>query len=165
MKFVPGDEWGCLRGILQYDPADYGFAFEPSSLVDVQDRIGGRGTTSILLGTLQIEFGVENGFLLYVWGYHPQTSWIEGHLIAPRSHPGCVRVELDAGARPGVSLELAKVNEWPTIRDPATGWLCIGTADTGDADCVEFAEDTVAVTRKQSLVGLWLRPILPEASS
>jgi hypothetical protein len=63
-----------LQGELFYNRSEQSFDFVSMSRSGVRRRMGDLGPTSVLIGTLQIEIGVETGTLLYVWGYHPETA-------------------------------------------------------------------------------------------
>jgi hypothetical protein len=63
-------ERSALAGQLLYRANEYSFDFEFESKDEALFRAGDKGTTSLLVGTLQIEIGIETGAALYVWGLH-----------------------------------------------------------------------------------------------
>lgn len=161
MRLLISQEWGSLGGQLVYRASEYSFDFEPKSRAEVARRAGREGTTSILIGTLQIEMGIETGIALFVWGLHPHAAWSRGHLprITPRA--GGVKMLLDEEPAVGISQSLAEVGEWLTTYDPNTGWLCVSSKQERQADeYVEFADNVVAGITDERLLSLWLRPVL-----
>ena len=150
-----------LQGDLFYNRAEHSFDFEPVSRSGVRRRMGDLGPTSVLIGTLQIEIGVETGTLLYVWGYHPQPAWKHARLSSPTAQPGMVSISLEEAPEPGVSIGLVEINEWATAYDPNNGWICIGDpAPSESAQWVEFATNTIAAIGDSQLRALWLRPTI-----
>src|SRR5438067_1407980 len=69
-----------LGGVLFYSKREYSFRFVPASPDQLTERVGERGVTSLSVGTLQIEVGIEHKRALYVWGLHPYTRWKPGIL-------------------------------------------------------------------------------------
>jgi hypothetical protein len=150
-----------LQGELFFSRSEQSFDFESMSRSGVRRRMGDLGTTSVLVGTLQIEIGIETGTLLYVWGYHPETAWKQARLSTPTAQPGMVSISFEEPPERGVSIGLVEVNEWPTAYDHATGWICIGDPTPGrDAEWVEFATNTVVVLAEGELRALWLKPTM-----
>lgn len=161
IRFVKTQEWSALKGVLIYRASEYSFDFEPASNIDVIKRAGEEGTTSISIGTLQIEVGVETQVILFVWGLHSYNLWQEKSLPSIEFETGCVKVSLDEKPIAGVSLELAKVGQWITVRDPYTGWICVSLNSEDQAtEYVEFAACTVAGIKEGHLVSLWLNPVM-----
>jgi hypothetical protein len=159
MRFYVVPEIEPLRGKLTYSYDEYSFDFECRSQVELRHRAGHMGETSIAIGTLQIEVGIETGLLLYVWGYHPHTSWTEGAVAHPKSlTAGGLRVELETPLLPGVSVGLNGDTEWTTIFDPATGWIRMGVGTSDGPLVVEIADGVIAVLRNDKLEALRLRP-------
>jgi hypothetical protein len=148
-----------LQGELIYRRSEYSFDFEPMSRSGVRRRTGDFGTTSVLIGTLQIEIGIETGTFLYVWGYYPETAWKRHKLPNPTTQPGKVSISFEEPPELSVSIGLVEFNEWTTAYDPRTGWLCVGDpAPNPTAQLVEFATNTIAVIYEVQLRALWLRP-------
>lgn len=148
-----------LQGKLIYRPNEYSFDFEVRSESELALRAGGKGTTSLLVGTLQIEVGIETGAALFVWGLHSHSmQWRREDL--PRISKEKGGLKIDGEPIIGVSQGLAEVGEWQTTYDSEIGWLCIGSGENQLADSYrEFAENTVAGLINDRLVSLWLRPI------
>jgi hypothetical protein len=150
-----------LRGQVIYRAYEYSFDFELESRADAAHRAGNEGVTSLMIGTLQIEIGIESRLALFVWGLHSHVSkWHQRPLPRIASLPGCLKVLFDEEPVIGVSQGLAEVGEWETTYDANTGWICVSANEPDVAESHrEFAEDTIAGLTDDKLVSLWLRPI------
>jgi len=159
MRFV---EYDCvpLQGELVYRAYEHSFDFKVKSSSDLTERIGNKGTTSLLIGTLQIEVGIEVGAALFVWGLHSHFSqWRRDHLSAVPAKRGGIRVLFDEEPTIGISQGLADVGEWHTAFDPNTGWICISSNQSDSAErYIEFAENTIAGVSNEKLVSVRLHP-------
>lgn len=161
IRFFPVYERPTLKGQLIYVRADASFDFEQADPTEHQSRIQMGVATPILIGTLQIEIGIDTGLAVYIWGYYPDVRWrIEAlHDISGLVSPGTFEVKVDEGLYVGEAVRYVEINEWPTSYDPLTGWVCIGNQDvTSTTHCIEFASNTVAVIEDDKLQALWLRP-------
>lgn len=149
-----------LKGQLVYRAYEYSFDFQVGSQQELASRAGSKGTTSLLIGTLQIEIGIETGAALFVWGLHSHSAqWRRDSLSRPSAQPGCVKAVFDEEPIMGVSKGLAEVGEWQTTYDPKSGWVCVSSNEhDGDESYVEFAEDTIAGLLNDELVSVWLCP-------
>jgi hypothetical protein len=150
-----------LDGTLHYVEAEYSFRFDVAEPQERLDRAGNAGITSLSVGTLQVEVGVETGIALYVWGLHPSGRWQEDQFGAPHPQPGIARVSDPQGLRRGVSIEIAPVGSWSTFCDPGTGWVWV-TADAGNRENeiqVLIADGTALGFRDGRLSSIWLRPV------
>jgi hypothetical protein len=149
----------CLKGRLKYRREDNAFDFEPSSVDELVKRTGSQGITSLALGTLQIELGVETGRLLYVWGYHPSSGWATQELVDVDSETGCLAVTSDAPLVSGVSLSLGQADAWTTMFDSRSGWVAVEPVKPGRVDqYIEIAENVLIGLADQQIVSLRLRP-------
>ena len=155
-------EYDCvpLQGELVYRAYEHSFDFKVKSSSELAQRIGNKGTTSLMIGTLQIEVGIEVGAALFVWGLHSHISqWRRDHLSAVSSKRGGIRAIFDEEPAVGVSQGLADVGEWHTAFDPNTEWICISSNQDDSAErYIEFAENTIAGISNEKLVSLRLRP-------
>jgi hypothetical protein len=148
-----------LDGHLVYDESQYSFRFDIYSPVDALERSGDAGQASLMVGTLQVEVGVETGELLYAWGLHPRSRWTEGRLKSPFASPGVIRIIKASELQRGVGMSVAGVGEWCTVYDSTTGWLCISPDDPPpDQVQVRIATDTVLGIQDMHLNSIWLRP-------
>lgn len=150
-----------LQGQVVYRAYEHSFDFKVESEPELLRRAGEKGTTSVLVGTLQIEVGIETGNALFVWGLHSHNSqWKRDRLERVLSEKGCVRVSFDCEAIGGVSQALAGVGEWNTTYDVNNGWICISAREDDAAESyIEFAQDTIAGLANGKLVSIWLRPV------
>ena len=159
MQFTTSNGLVALPGRVVYRAADYAFDFEIQSHKDLSDRVGQHGTTSLLIGTLQIEVSIETGLLLYVWGYCPSTQWSRATVIPAFRKSGCVKLISSNRLEVGISEKYVKIMQWPIVYDDESGWICVGKADQPmGANWIEFATDTIAVVQGTVLYALLLRP-------
>jgi hypothetical protein len=150
-----------LQGELVYRADEYSFDFKVKSESELVLRQGSKGTTSLIVGTLQIEVGIETSAALFVWGLHSHSSqWRRDRLVHISPQKGCIRVLFDQQPVSGVSQGLVEVGEWQTTYDETTGWICVssGVHDTRSS-YIEFANNTVAELAGEVLVSLWLHPV------
>jgi hypothetical protein len=152
-------EYLRLSGQLIYRAYEYAFEFEVESHSELARRAGSKGTTSLLIGTLQIEVGIETGALLFVWGFHPHTKWLCDQLPPFSPRPGSVKVQFDEEPIVGVSQSLKEISQLRTTYDPNTGWIRISLDEDLAEDYIEFTEDTVVGLSNERLMSLWLRPV------
>jgi hypothetical protein len=150
-----------LHGEVVYRAYEYSFDFKVKSESELALRAGSKGTTSLVVGTLQIEVGIETGAALFVWGLHSHsTQWRQVRLPRVSSQKGCVKVEFDEEPVIGVSQGLAEVGEWQTTYDEDTGWICVSANEHDVAEnYVEFADNTIVGLADEKLVSVWLRPV------
>jgi len=149
-----------LEGILSYLEAEHSFVFDVASSRDLEERSGFSGFTSLSVGTLQIEIGVESGVALFVWGLHPRAAWRSRSVGQPCPTMACVRFEMSEPMRRGVSIRLAEVGEWETAFDEATGWLCIAkNPDAGTRQELLIASGVALGVTDGSLDSIWLHPV------
>lgn len=147
-------------GQLVYREYEYSFDFIPAQQSEIVQRSGRGGTTSLLIGTLHIEVGIETRLALFVWGLHSHNSqWVRAPLspVSPRS--GYLQVVFDQEPITGVSQALTESAHVRTIYDPDSGWIRLSFGDDQTEHVYsEFAQDMVAGLLEEKLVSLWLRP-------
>jgi hypothetical protein len=152
-----------LEGQLLF--VEHSLEFVPDLPRELAAREGSWGVTSVVIDTVQIEIGIEQGNVLYVWGFLGPVEFLNRRQITlapPLSHPVGLRVADDAGEFiPGVSIGLDWDRAWPVGYDPRSGWICIGKPNVmATNDCIEFASNSIAVIEKGELQALWLRPAM-----
>ena len=160
MRFLLLPDLAPLSGLLRYVEPEHSFNFDAGSPADLQRRTGRAGVTSMSIGTLQLEVGIESGLVLFAWGLHPSISWNRESIGRPHTVPGGLRVESELPLQRGVSLALAPVGAWVTSFDEASGWVRI-SQDPNHASAVEVAVATgvaLGVTDGR-LDAVWLEPI------
>lgn len=160
MQVTVSSEAGeALDGVLKYTVAEYSFRFTPGSPQELAHRVGDGGQTSLSVGTLQIEVGIETGILLFAWGLHPKERWSVGRLETPQAEPGIVKVSGCKALAAGVSIGVAAVGDWSTTYDPETGWVRTTEDERPDEEHVLIATDLVVGLRQGALSSVWLQPI------
>jgi hypothetical protein len=147
-----------LPGTLTYVKQDHSFGFEPADRQKLETRRGPDGSTSIEIGTLQIEVGVATRGLLYAWGYHPVGSWVQKALLPPEILGGSAWLAPGLILKPGVAHVLASVGQWRTWHDPLNGWIRVGPDDQDDTVTVMIADGVAIGIRGGFLQTVWLHP-------
>ena len=136
---------------VDFDPDDKSYA--PSSHVPTAALVVGK--------TLQIEFRVDDGRLLYAWGYLPKESWQRAS--AP-THLGTVtrgRVfvrQLDNAITPGAGYP-TDLQDVPVLYHEATSLLTFGNLQEADK-LVEIATGTVIGLKGNQLCCVVLKPVM-----
>ena len=156
-EVLPGSS---LRlGSPRYVPDDFAFVFQESLPGAPIESHGAEGTTSFLIGTLQLEVDIASSICLYPCGYCPSVTWRLTSLVAPPSRPGALRFSCDEPLTEGISVGLEDMIVVQFFFDPQTGWFCAGDNQISpDISAVEFATDCMAVVIDGRLVSLWIRP-------
>ena len=149
-----------LDGVLRYVDAEHSFTFDVASPADLQERSGSSGMTSLSIGTLQIEIGIETGLVLFVWGFHPRAAWKMQAVGQPDPVVTSARLDATVPLQRGVSVPIAAVGEWTTAFDEATGWLHIAKdlAQVSGQQLLVATGVALGVTDGR-LDSLWLQPI------
>jgi hypothetical protein len=136
---------------------DHAFEFRMVPLEKVRVK-GPEGTTSLVVGTLQLEVAIYASRCLYVWGFCPIRSWHRADLSTPTANYASLRANCGSPLIPGVSIVLEGIPATPWF-DPASGWFCMGEKEsTPDSEAVEFATECVAVVVRGRLASLWIKP-------
>jgi hypothetical protein len=146
-------------GLVIYREGDYAFDFHPLDPLHLSERTGDQGVSSLGIGSLQIEIGIETRLALFAWGYCPRQGWKEGHLDVPRIVQGQVQVN-DQPLGRGVSHPVGEeASDWRTTYDIDSGWVRIHRTSSTDSDqLVEIASGTLLDIRNGDLWSLWLHP-------
>lgn len=147
-----------IGGLLVYRERESSFDFHPDSPVDLADAIGSMGTTSLAMGTLQIEVGVETGRLLYAWGLLPRNLWSSKRLPLPSKRDGGLTL-MNHDLEAGISEKVAESDKCLTLHDRDSGWIRHSTSEEIDEDTfVEVADGVVIGLLNGGLVSVWLAP-------
>jgi hypothetical protein len=145
-----------LKGHPRYVDDDYAFDFKVDPKVKAA-VIGPSGSTSLVIGTLQLEVAIDTMQCLYIWGYCPTQRWEMGLLLPPASHPSALKVCSAIRFARGVSVGLEVVAK--PYFDSRSGWFCIGNKEpAANGLVIEFATNTVAVIVERQLISLWIKP-------
>lgn len=148
-----------IKGHLSYIDQDKAIDFEPEN---EKYRPGHRSPSAALVvgGTLQIEFLIDSGCLLCVWGYLPRESWQHesSQLSLEAALPGMVFVsgvdDVVKGSAYRTNLDSAPVHYYQK-----SGHLLIGELEKADV-LVEIATDTVIGLKDGQLRCVVLKPII-----
>lgn len=146
-----------ITGKLSYIRSDHSFDFVATEPTDLSERAGDDGVTSLTAGTLQLEVGVAEGAVLYLWGYEPMELWKRTALEHPAAQPGHVFVRLTEPLESGISVPLPW-GEWSTRFDPDTGTVRIGPAGSAARDFVQCASGVVLGMHDGQVDEFWLTP-------
>jgi hypothetical protein len=125
-----------------------------------EHRPSGRGV-SIAVNELALWFD-DDGQVLYVDGYCPHQGWQHTSLRVPTYvSAGLIVVSPDPkSVQSGTAIGLNDLSTRWSVHVSREGWVCIGDpAEHGD-QAVEFAPNCVAVLKGDSLIALWLRPLM-----
>ncbi|SNS91794.1 hypothetical protein [Pseudomonas segetis] len=149
-----------LSGRLIYRESEYSIDFVDCSREEIALRTGGQGCCSLVIGTLQIEVGVETGRLLYPWGLCPLINCEPKHM--PMNHIDCGSIYIESAGFElvaGVAIEIPGSNLWQMFKDMATGWICIGDYDMGDKiRLVQFSKSAMISLSDEVAIAVWIRP-------
>lgn len=152
-----------LVGSLFYIDDEYSFQFNAGSHVDLRDRLGPRGSTSLAIGTLQVEVAVDDGTLLFVWGLHPRAAWRHEQHPTPHMRDATIRVRKLDELEAGISESIATDGTWTTTFDPDNGWVRIARPGAAEhEDRCRIASDTAIGLAGSEMNSVWLRPVLDE---
>ncbi|WP_448319321.1 hypothetical protein [Streptomyces sp. CO7] len=147
-----------LEGVLVYTESEYGFSFSARDGEALGARLGSRGVTSVVIGTLQLEVDIESGEVLFAWGYLPNVRSVVAELRHPRSVAGRVVVSSDEPFEPGIS-EGVPGDDWRVTHDPSSGTVAVRLNGASGATFVRIADGTVLGLDAGHLVSVWLTPV------
>ena len=158
-RTAPGD---ALPGRLTYSGADQSFEFIPDGDIAEAAPESQEGTTSLVLDSLQLETAVEDGRILYAWGYSPRTSWHNTTLQLPQVVDGvCTAQTTGDEFVPGVSERVSK-SPWIPEFDPASGVLRVASGMESSQQVIRIATGVFVGIQEGRLSELWLHPELVE---
>lgn len=159
MKTFSYQKQNCiLHGKQIYQKDEYSFDFIPNDQNVLRELAGTMGTTSLSIGTLQIEIGIEHKNLLYVWGYHPWFNWKTTLLPEIRFSLGCVTLSSDHKLTEGITLAIDEGQNWQTFRDSNLGYIIITRCeDFLKHSLIKIADGCMAELKGDSLLSLCLR--------
>jgi hypothetical protein len=125
-----------------------------------ENRPSGRGV-SVVVNYVQLWFN-DDGQILYVDGYCPHQGWLK----TPLRVPSYINARLilvspePKSIRSGTGVGLNDLSSRWQVYVNAEGWVCIGDPEAHGDQAVEFAPNCVSVLRGDSMVALWLRPVI-----
>lgn len=161
LEFSQSRSGTLLAGKLIYRSGEFSLDYQADSKDEVARRAGKDGVTSLTIGTLQLEIGIETRAVLFPWGYCPRNSWHAARIDSPKAVPGAVLLNTSLPLAKGVSLKLDESDQWVPEFDAKSGWLRIGPAGTASAQhAIEFAAGCVMGLTGKRLGVLWLQPVI-----
>ena len=151
MEVEIGPEWNEFDFQLVYRQSEHSFQAIPKP---------NGGITSILVNDLQLEVD-DQGTVLYAWGLFPHAEKCDPTTSVP---PTARRLRLrfipDEHWVPGVSSRLNKT-PWSMFANKSEGWVGVGDPNVPyEAQAVEFAPNSIAVLVDNSIVAVWLKPVV-----
>jgi hypothetical protein len=151
-SFSKGD---ALKGELSYIASDRSFDF------DLKDKISilkddAKTATLIVSHTLQVEFLIASGRLLYAWGYLPRESWKSGvgEIEVKDVVEGSIYVHQDE-SQMGTGYDTALVNA-PAVFYERSGQLIIGSPEQASTK-IEIAQNTIIGLHQEELACVILK--------
>ena len=157
MRFQAVNKAQPTSGKLLYRRKDYAFTFVPEGHIP----LGGGATLSVR--TLQIEVDSNSNNLLYTWGFLPHTSWKRSNIPNPQREMGGVKVVSDSTLESGVSYKVGADDEWKTIFNEDTNWLCLYRGRSLENHrTLEIATNVVIGLLGDMLASLWLNPVFED---
>jgi len=98
----------------------------------------------------------ETGEVIHISGFNSKSTWIEKKLDIPESKRGRLWIHFDDSPMKGTGIEYDRT--WETFYDAEKHYICIGDHLTSDNDdCIEFANNIIAVLRGGQLVAIWAK--------
>ncbi len=146
-----------IAGEPVYVTEDHAFSFNPKVSPHALEIVGDAGTTSLALGTLQLEVSIRTRRCLWLWGYSPQTGWARARVEAPPAEEGGVQV-LDADLLSGVAIRAASDDAISRVFDRDSGWFALLTSSEPKGKAVLLATDTVVLVDAGKLAAVYVRP-------
>jgi hypothetical protein len=104
------------------------------------------------------ELGVicETNEIINIAGLNPKEKWLKKEMNVPSAKKGYLFAHFDKPPMRGTGVEYDRACE--TYYDEVTQYICIGDYETEDSDdCVEFANNIVAVLRGGRLIAIWAK--------
>jgi len=149
-KYVLTEE--PAEGKLVYSQDEYSFDTE-------NQRAASEPVASIAIAkTLQVEFGIDSGTLLHIWGYSPREAWQKAEITPPNSMPGQVTIIDDEGEDFGAGFSYSELNlkNEKVLFDENSGWISIGSSDAKTA--IEICKGIILGFSEDKLACVWLCP-------
>jgi len=98
----------------------------------------------------------ETGEIVHISGLNSQNSWIKKKMSFPKAIRGRLCVHFDEPPVEGTGISYDRT--WETFYDADQQCICIGDYQTNESDdCVEFANNVIAVLRGGDLIAIWAK--------
>jgi hypothetical protein len=150
----------ALNGRLTYSEVEQSFEFVPDGSLAELAPSSQEGTTGLVVDSLQLETAVEDGRVLYAWGYYPRNSWQNAKLQLPPAADGlCTAHTTGDELVPGVSERVSKA-PWITEFDPTNRVLRVASGAEPLQHVTRIATGVYVGVQDDQLIELWLQPEL-----
>jgi len=137
-----------FEGELLYMHDEYSLIYEPNF------TNAGLGISCGTCTELNVIY--ETCDIVHISGLSPKNSWIIKTMNIPKAKRGRLWVHIENLPMEGMCLEYGKL--WDTYYDEEKQYICIGDYCTDDYDdCVEFANNLIAVLREGNLIAVWAK--------
>jgi len=98
----------------------------------------------------------ETGEIVHISGLNSKNSWISKKMSFPKAVKGSLFAHFDKPPMNGNGINYDRT--WNTFHDAEQQCICIGDYQTNEGDdCVEFANNIIAVLRGGDLIAIWAK--------
>ena len=98
----------------------------------------------------------ETGVAVHISGLCFKNKWINKKMKIPKSKKGCLITRFEKPPIKGTGIDYGRT--WKTYFDKNTNCICIGDDCTKcDDNCIEFANNIIAVLRNGQLIAVWAK--------
>jgi len=137
-----------FEGELLYIQKDHSLYYEPFCTC--------AGISILCSGYTSFDTIHETGAVIHISGLNSKTSWVKKTLNVPIAKRGSVFAHFDKELSNGMGIDYDRY--WLTYYDEEKQYICIGDDCTDERDdCVEFANNVIAVIRKGDLIAVWAK--------
>ena len=137
-----------LVGEMSYIKDEYSLLYEPFC-----ENVG----ISIMCGAYtSLDTICETGVVAHISGYNSKRAWISKKMDIPKSKKGYLIAHFDDPPMKGTGIDYDRT--WKTHYDKHQDYICIGDYHTKEIDdCIEFANNIIAVLRGDQLIAIWTK--------
>lgn len=147
-----------LNGRLTYAESEQSFDFIPDGSLAELAPSSQEGTTGLVVESLQLETAVEDGRVLYAWGYSPRDSWQNAELQLPPATDGvCTAHTTGDELVPGVSERVSKT-PWIAQFDATSRVFRVAFGGEPLRHVTRIAAGVYVGVQDDQLSELWLQP-------
>ena len=98
----------------------------------------------------------ETNEIVHISGFNPMNTWVDKIISPPKAKKGCLLINLKSPLLKGECIEYD--TSCLTYYDKEKQYICIGDYDTNvNDDCVEFANNIIAVLRDGAIIAVWAK--------
>jgi len=135
-------------GELLYIRDEHSFLYKPHNT-----NVG----VAILIGEyIGLDTILETSEVVHISGLCHKNTWIYKNMNIPNSKKGRLIAHFDKPPMKGIGIEYDRT--WDAYYDDKKQYICIGDFCTKDIDdCIEFANNVIAVFRKGNLIAIWAK--------